>query len=154
MPNLLTFTAADIRFAVPLDQIVRVVPLVALKVVPKADPCVVGVMNMGGAGVPVVDLSIRLDLAEKRPYTVSTSIVICDKAGQWYGVIADSISGVQAVADTAVELSGLVIDEDVPYLGMGRAPDGQHVLILDLDRVLDLSFDLAPLPPLPEAVPV
>lgn len=146
MPNLLTFTVADMRFAAPLERTVKVVPLMTLKAVPKADACVVGVMNAGGVGVPVIDLSLRLDLAENRPYTTATSIVICDKGGQRYGVVADRIDGVLEVADDAVELSALLAAETLPYLGMCRARDGHQVLILDLDRVLDLTCAVAPPP--------
>lgn len=151
MPNYLAFTVADMRFAIPLERSEKVVPLVALKAIPKADACVAGVMNVTGVGVPVIDLAIRLDLPEKRPYSLATSIVICENGGQSYGLIAERIDGVIGVDEDAIELSDLLTADAMPYLGMCRGRDGQQVLMLDLDRILDIECAVLPPPPLEAA---
>jgi purine-binding chemotaxis protein CheW len=140
MADFMTFQAAGKSFAVPLARTEKVVPLVALAGLPMAEPCVVGVMNLAGVGVPVVDLAIRLDLPEKTPYTLATSIVVCRVGDKPFGLIAERIDGVRQVAGEAVEMSDALRTETMPYLGFYQSGDDGPVLVLDLDRVLDLRI--------------
>ena len=139
MPKFLTFRTAGKRFSIDLDRSEKVVPLVALEAVPKADACVVGVMNLGGVSVPVIDLSIRLDLPDIVPYGLATSIVVCRRGEQRFGFIADRIFGVEQVSDGSLELADVLHSDTMPYLGVYQTTGGGQSLVLDLDRVLDLT---------------
>lgn len=148
MVQVLTFTVSGARFAIDLEQSQKVVPLMAMRPVPKADPCVVGVMNLGGTSLPVIDLSLRLDLADVKPYTVATSVVVCRDGDACFGMIADRIDGVETVADDAVFLDEILRAKTMPYTGLFHARGGQQTLILDLDRLFKLDQSVAPLPDL------
>lgn len=142
MPTYLTFTTADTQFAILLDRSQKVVPLMALKAVPKADSCVAGMMNVGGVSVPVIDLAIRLDLEKQSACTLGTSIAICTRGEQAFGILTDRIDGVLRVDDDGVELADVLATDRTPYLGVCRTRAGQPALILDLDRVLDLTCEV------------
>lgn len=144
MSSYLAFTVARTRFAVPLERANKVVPLVALNAMPKADDCVAGLMNAGGVSVPVVDLAIRLDLSNRPPYSLAASIAICTRGAQWFGLLAHRIDGVVDIGDEKVELSDLMATENTPFLGVFRAEGGEQTLVLDLDRVLDLNCEIDP----------
>jgi len=154
MLKLLNFTVAATGFAVALESVRKVVPLVALKPLPKADGCVAGMMNLGGASVPVIDLSVRLDLADKNSYTLATSIVICIREGQLYGVVADRIDGVNSIDDEGVELADMLSSDSMPYRGVYRTDNGQQTLILELDKLLNLECPVNPPPNFDPVVPV
>lgn len=154
MLKLLNFTVAKTDFAVTLESTRKVVPLVALKPLPKADACVVGMINLGGASVPVIDLSVRLDLANTNFYTLATSIVICIRDDQLYGIVADRIDGVNSIDDDAIELADMLGSDSMPYLGVYRTAKGRQTLVLDLEKILNLECRVELPPAIDQAAPV
>ena len=157
MVQVLTFTVSGSRFAIDLERSQKVVPLMAMRALPKADPCVVGMMNLGGVSLAVIDLSLRLDLANAVPYTVATSVVVCSNDGQNFGMIADRIDGVETIADDEVFLDDVMRSRATPYTGLFHAKGGQQTLILDIDRLFKLDQPVDQLPdvarPTAETVP-
>jgi len=139
MQQLLNFTVADTRLAIDLEGTRKVIPLVALRPLPKPETCIAGLMNLGGASVPVIDLALRLDFPNNNAYTLAASIVICLREGQMFGIIADRIDGVCSVNDEAIELADVLRSDSMPYTGVYRSEQNCQILILDLDKVLDLA---------------
>lgn len=57
---VLTFQVGGIPYAVPVRQVIEVVPKVALRPVPHAPPSLIGLLRYRGEAVPVVDLGLLL----------------------------------------------------------------------------------------------
>src|SRR3989338_336762 len=60
--SFLLFTAQDMRLCVRLEHCIKILPLMALQALPGAPPHLVGLMNLHGEGVQVVDIAACLDL--------------------------------------------------------------------------------------------
>lgn len=71
----LLFQLGPDRYALPARDIVEVLPLVALKTLPRAAPGVAGLVNFRGAAVPVIDLS-ALALGQPAQSRVSTRLLV------------------------------------------------------------------------------
>jgi purine-binding chemotaxis protein CheW len=59
MFHLVVFLLAEQRYALPLRMVERVLPMVAVSPLPQAPPMTLGVINLHGTVIPVVDLRRR-----------------------------------------------------------------------------------------------
>lgn len=155
--QFLSFSVAGSDFAVGILQVKEILQYEPITRVPSVPASIRGVINLRGTVVPVVDLAVKLGLAET-PVTPRTCILIVEVAlgtdRTVMGVLADAVSEVLELGDGDIEPPppfGTRVRVD--YLtGMGKLGKG-FVLLLDLDRALSAEErDLAFRPP-PEARP-
>ena len=104
--------------------------------IPQAPSYVLGVLNLRGAIVPVIDMRLRFGLP-REDYGPTTVTVIVTVAGRNFGVVVDGVSDVLDV--TAANLRpvpdmGTTVDTE--YLKGLTAVDERMVLLLDVDKLL------------------
>lgn len=109
----LSFRIAGRHYALPLRQMREIRPLPPLAHVPKAPPYLLGVFNLIGRVVPVLDVAMKLGIGE---IGIDDSICV---------VVAD----VPFAGDTAVV--GFLVD------AVGDVVDNDAVERLDLDGLLE-----------------
>jgi len=104
--------------------------------IPQAPHYVLGVLNLRGSIVPVLDLRLRFGLPGEE-YTHTTVTVIVTVAGRLFGVVVDNVSDVLDVAGTAVRpVPDMGTTVDTEYLkGLTSAAE-RMVLLLDVDKLL------------------
>lgn len=127
-------------YALPLEQVVEVLRMVAVTPVPEAPPYMAGVVNLRGSLIPMIDLRPRLGLspAEIDPSQV---FLVAAARGRTVGLLADRVEDVVEVsrgttepADEASGAVGLVT-------GFTRSADGA-LPILDFEGlVADVDAD-------------
>lgn len=104
--------------------------------VPQSPPFVLGVLNLRGAIVPIMDLRVRFGLPgkEREPTTVTIIVAV---GGRHFGMVVDGVSDVldvEAAAISAVPDFGQAIDSD--YLS-GLAPYAEGMaMLLDVRKLL------------------
>jgi purine-binding chemotaxis protein CheW len=82
-------------------EIVRTRPLARL---PGAPTWVIGIMNLRGTLLTVVDLSVRLGgVTEGGPSGVPRVVMVVEGAGKRFGIGVESVQGVADVATDAIE---------------------------------------------------
>ncbi len=116
--KLLVFHIGPDRYGLPLKQIQRVLPLMALKQLPLAPPVVAGLMNLHGQPIPVIDLA-RLAGHESSAQHYDTRIVLADYtapdgAVHALGLLAERVQGIQAIRDDDWKEPGV---RAAPFLG-------------------------------------
>jgi purine-binding chemotaxis protein CheW len=136
----LTFMLGGEVFAVGILAIKEIIEYGGLTAVPMMPDCIRGVINLRGAVVPVMDLSMRFGKAAtvegKRTCIV---IVEIDTAGgqQVVGVMVDAVNAVLEIPASEIEPApafGARIRSDF-IEGMGKV-NGKFVILLNVDRVL------------------
>ncbi len=138
-----TFFMGDDEYAVDILRLREIAPCRDVTRVPGMPPWVLGVMNLRGSVVTVVDLGLRFGLGE-RPTSRFTCVVVVDVEldGQplQLGVRADRMSRV-------LDLQAEDVQPPPPFgtrvrldylLGMARAGE-RFALLLDVTRVLSLD---------------
>ncbi|MEZ2419922.1 chemotaxis protein CheW [Luteibacter sp. RCC_6_2] len=104
--------------------------------IPQAPSYVLGVLNLRGAIVPVLDLRLRFGLASEE-YTATTVCVIVMVAGRQFGVVVDAVSDVIDVLPAAVRpVPDMGTTVDTEYLKGLTSVGERMVLLLDVDRLL------------------
>ena len=137
MDQLVVFTLDDRRYGLPLAAVERVVRMVDLTPLPRAPDIVLGVVNVQGRVIPVVDLRRRFRLPE-RDIALADQLVIARTARRPVALVADAATGVlEYSAREAVGARDIV--PGVEYVeSVVKLADGL-VLIHDLDRFLSLD---------------
>jgi purine-binding chemotaxis protein CheW len=137
----LSFALGKEEYALPLLAVREVIAMPEFTPVPFSPPHFLGIMNLRGQVISVIDL--RLKLGVKPSGSNETAVIICDLANVCLGVVVDAI--VQVIAPEPGELS------DKPEMTSGvsaeyitriyRRPDAL-VMLIDIARALGVS-DLA-----------
>ncbi|MBY6276934.1 chemotaxis protein CheW [Symbiobacterium thermophilum] len=118
---------AVVREVVPLQRVTRV---------PRTPAYVLGVINLRGRVIPVIDLRRRLRLSTSAA-TKATRIAIAEVDGDQVGMVVDSVEEVARVPADAVEPpSSLLSRVDREHvLGVAKV-GGRLVTLLDLRQIL------------------
>ena len=139
----LTFLLGGEMFAIDILNIKEIIEYGSLTTVPMMPEFIRGVINLRGAVVPVVDLSVRFG-RKSVEVTKRTCIVIIEieTEGEWQdvGVVVDSVSEVLEIPQSEIEPApafGARIRADF-IQGMGKI-NGRFVVILNADRVLSVD---------------
>ena len=137
----LTFMLGGEVFAIGILAIKEIIEYDNVTAVPMMPECVRGVINLRGAVVPVIDLSVRFGRSVSQQ-TRRTCIVIVEvqaegQERQVMGVIVDAVNEVLEIAGTEMEAApsfGTQIRTDF-IRGMGKVGN-RFVIVLDVDVVL------------------
>jgi purine-binding chemotaxis protein CheW len=136
----LTFVLAGEVFAMGILAIKEIIEYANLTAVPMMPEYVRGVINLRGAVVPVIDLSVRFSKPPS-PVTKRTCIVIIEIVASGerhvFGVVVDAVNAVLDIPATEVEpppAFGTSVRTDFIH-GMGKV-NGKFVILLDVDHVL------------------
>lgn len=141
----LTFSLGEEMFAIGILAIREIIEYGHLTEVPMVPPFIRGVINLRGAVVPVVDLSVRFGRLATQS-TKRTCIVIIETLGsetfqgQQMGIVVDSVSEVLEISAANIEpppAFGARIRTDF-INGMGKV-NGKFVVVLDVERILSLD---------------
>jgi len=136
----LTFTLGSELFALGILSVREIIEYGQLTPVPMLPPSILGVINLRGSVVPVLDLSLRFGLAGTR-IGQRTCIVILEvsrgETSQVIGVVVDAVNAVLDIAAADIEPApsfGMRIRTDF-IQGMGKV-DGRLLVLLDIGQVL------------------
>lgn len=127
----------DRRYGLSLSAVERVLRMVYVTLLPKAPQIVLGVVNVRGRLIPVVNLRRRFRLPE-RDFALTDQLLIARTARRPVALAADAVTGV--LEYSAQEAAGAQdIVPGIEYVeSVVKLPDGL-VLIHDLDKFLSLD---------------
>lgn len=136
----LTFVCAGEEYGVDILRVQEIKGWDGVTRVPYAPPYLLGVMNLRGVIVPVIDLRLRFGLA-RRAADASTVVVVVRVRGErgerTAGIVVDAVSEVYSIARDAVK--------PTPDLGVGAAGAcvrglatvaDKMVMLLDIDDLV------------------
>lgn len=111
--SLLIFTIEGIRIAVDLQFVERVVRAAALTAIPGAPDTVMGMLNLNGTPVPIVNLRKKLNLGD-RELDTNDEIVIFKRGHALLGAVVDDVEDVKQVKNT--DMTPVAREADLPHL--------------------------------------
>ncbi len=135
--QLLEFALDDQRYGLPLAAVERVVRMVAITPLPQAPPIVLGIINVHGRVIPVVDIRRRFRLPPRHP-RATDQLIIAHTLRRSLALVADPVVGVIQCAVSAVVPAGTVLPSLGYVAGVVKLPSGL-VLLHDLDTFLSLD---------------
>ncbi|MCG6865131.1 MAG: chemotaxis protein CheW [Thiogranum sp.] len=131
-----TFRLADEIYGINVMQVQEVLRVSEIAPVPGAPHYVLGIINLRGNVVTVIDTRIRLGLATSE-VTDSTRIVIIEGAKHVVGILVDCVAEVVDLTQSDVESAPSVgNDESAKYIQGVASRDGELLILVDLNKLL------------------
>jgi purine-binding chemotaxis protein CheW len=131
-----TFRLADEIYGINVMQVQEVLRVSEIAPVPGAPHYVLGIINLRGNVVTVVDTRIRLGL-QTSEVTDSTRIVIIEGAKHVVGILVDCVAEVVDLPSSEVESAPNVgNDESAKYVQGVASRDGELLILVDLNKLL------------------
>ncbi|MBI3957216.1 MAG: purine-binding chemotaxis protein CheW [Chloroflexi bacterium] len=135
--QLVVFAVEQQNYALRLSTVERIVRAVEVTPLPKMPEIVLGVVNVQGQIIPVVNLRRRFRLPE-REIDPSDQLIIARTSKRTVGLVADEVRGVIDVTGEKVTAGGEVVPGLEYVAGVVRLEDGL-ILIHDLNTFLSLD---------------
>jgi len=135
--QLVTFKLDDVEFGLDIAKVQEIVHRANITQVPGSPSFVIGVLNLRGQIIPVIDSRLRFHLPPSDP-TPRTRIIVMDLGGQSTGLQVDAVAEVVKLDDFSLrETPPLVAGVRSDYLaGMVQAGN-RLITLIELDKILD-----------------
>lgn len=139
--QLVVFSLDEQRYALLLSNVERIVRAVEITPLPKAPEIVLGVINVRGEIIPVVNIRKRFRLPE-REIALSDHLIIAKTSRRAVALLADRVGQVLEVPENKI-ISAKKILPAMDYVeGVVKLEDGL-ILIHDLEKFLSLEEERA-----------
>lgn len=135
--QLAEFRLDERRFAIPISAVERVVRIVEILMLPQAPDIVLGVVDVHGQIVPVVNMRRRFRLAE-REISLSDHLMIARTSRRTLGFVADVVVGMVQPLESEMTVADTILPGLGYVEGVAKLPDGL-ILVHNLDTLL--SFE-------------
>lgn len=139
----LTFVLSDEEYGVDILRVQEIRCFESVTRIPNSPPHVLGVLNLRGSIVPIVDLRLRfrLEAAEYGPTTVIVVARVENESGsRVVGMVVDGVSDVCNVAKCNVKPAPNLGDSmDTRFLSGLATIEDRMVILLNLDQLLCMS---------------
>lgn len=134
--QFVTFRLGDESYGINVMQVQEVLRVTEIAPVPGAPDFVLGIINLRGNVVTVIDARLRFGLPSKEPDD-ATRIVIIEAEQQVFGILVDSVAEVVDLARSDIEAAPNVGNEESSRYIQGVASMGDELLIVvDLNKLL------------------
>jgi purine-binding chemotaxis protein CheW len=137
MECFVAFYLDELRMALALRAVERVIRAVCISQLPDAPQIVLGVINVQGRVVPVVNMRARFRLPN-REIVLADRLVIAQTTRRTVALAVDSVAGVIEYPAPALVGAGEILPGLEYVTGVAKLDDGM-LFIHDLDRFLSLD---------------
>ncbi|MEA2039388.1 MAG: chemotaxis protein CheW [Thermodesulfobacteriota bacterium] len=131
--EVVEFMLAHERYALELTHIREVYPLKELTPLPGAPDFVLGIINVRGQILSIIDIKKFFELPEKG-LTNLNQVIILESEEMEFGILADEILGTSSIPASTIQTSlPTLTDIREEYL---KGVTGDRVVILDGEKIL------------------
>jgi purine-binding chemotaxis protein CheW len=139
----LTFDLAEEEYGLEILRVREIIGMMEITPVPRTPDFVLGVINLRGKVIPVIDLRLKFGLPYQEPDDRTCVIVVevvSDGTTVQMGIVVDRVNEVVDVKGADVEATpnfGVALDTAF-IMGMAKVGDKVKIL-LEIDKVLTTS---------------
>jgi purine-binding chemotaxis protein CheW len=140
LPQYLTFVCAGEEYGVEILRVQEIKGWEGVTRVPYTPAYLLGVMNLRGVIVPVIDLRLRFGL-KARPAGGSTVVIVVriatPRGDKTAGIVVDAVSEVYSIAAEDIKPTPEIgdVSDGACVLGL-TSVDKKMVMLLDIDRLV------------------
>ncbi len=134
--QLVTFKLEEETYGINVMQVQEVLRVAEIAPVPGAPEYVLGIINLRGNVVTVIDTRNRFGLAQAET-TENSRIVIIEGEGQVVGIQVDSVAEVVELRESEIDSAPNVGNEETArYIQGVHTREGQLLIVIDINRLL------------------
>ena len=135
--HYLVFTLEDQRYALGIEAVERVVRAVEIRSVPQTSEILMGLMNLQGRIIPVLNIRRRFHLPP-RDMDIKDRIIVSRTSFRPIAIVADRIEAVIEFPQKEIlEASQILSDMEGYVEGVGKLND-DTVLIYDINKLFSI----------------
>ena len=135
----MTFKCSDEIYGISIKYVNEIIGLSQITKVPETQDYLIGLINLRGKIIPVIDVRIRFG-KEQLEYNDRTCVIVIDVKSTVIGLIVDAIDEVAAFAENEItpppSVSDLAMQAKKYVFGIGRV-NGEVKLLLDPDKLIN-----------------
>lgn len=133
--EFVSLTAGGQGFCIPITQIREIRRWTQVTALPQADAAVLGVMNLRGAVIPIIDLAARLGIGASSNGQRSV-IVVVTVGTRVMGLLVESVSEILTAASESIRPNPMTRKDSVANSIVGLLSFEDTMLrVLDLDSL-------------------
>jgi purine-binding chemotaxis protein CheW len=148
--QVLTFSLGAEHYGVDILRVQEIRGWAPVTKIPKVPPHVLGVLNLRGSIVPIVDLRVRFNLtqAEFTPLTVIIVLSVNSSSGQReIGLVVDAVSDVVDIsAENLKQTPSLGSRASVEFVQGLAIVASRMLILLDVDELIQRDMEQVRLP--------
>ena len=132
----LTFTISGEDYGLEINYIKDIIQMQEITRVPGVAPYIIGITNLRGSIVPVVDVRIRFG-KEPQAYHERTCIVVIELDEMQIGMVVDAVQEVIHIPDSVVTQPPKMsaASENRYVRSIGNLDEKKIILLLDIQRL-------------------
>lgn len=141
--KMVTFSISGKDYAIDIMYVKEIAKAGQFTYVPNTLPFVVGVYNLRGEIIPILDLRIFFNISDKKDEDSKLqNLLILHVNEQTFGVIVDNIDKVVGIQKSSIQPSHpLFADINIKYIA-GVIENNKHLyILLDVERIFSKSKD-------------
>jgi len=125
------------EYGVLIEQVREIRPLESITKIPNAKSYVLGVMNLRGMIVPIMDVKEKLGFSSTDTPSPKARVLVADVNGKLTGLLIDEVDQVMRITSKEVEtnLSGGL--ESLEYIKGVVKISGRLIVLLDMMNLLE-----------------
>ncbi len=135
--TLVVFTLDHQRYALDLERVRRVIRVVAITPLPGAPAIVLGIIDLGGDVIPVIDVRRRFEHPQ-RDLRLSDHLIVASTGKRTVALLVDEANAVIDAPEESLAPSAGILPGIEMVDGAVKLEDGL-ILIHDLERLLSLE---------------
>jgi purine-binding chemotaxis protein CheW len=140
--ELIAFNIGEQQFCLSTSAVREIRGWTNTTPLPHAPPFVLGVVNLRGVVLPIVDLAVRLGFPPSQP-TARHAIIVAEVGNQVAGLLVDGVSDIFTCEDEKIQPTPEIAAETAKlYLRGVIAMDGRLIGVIDIVNLLP-STELA-----------
>ncbi|MBZ5749893.1 chemotaxis protein CheW [Metabacillus rhizolycopersici] len=138
--KVIVFQLENEEYGIPVQQVRSIERVQHITRVPRTAPFIKGVINLRGVITPIIDLRIRLGLAELS-VNESTRIIIVSNEDMDVGFIVDAANDVIDLGEDTIEPAPDVVGSvQAEYIKGVAKVEKRLIVMIDLEEVLKVEI--------------
>lgn len=137
--SFLSFTLGEESFATNVAKVLNILEMMKITKIPKMPDCMLGVINLRGSVLPLIDLRIKFGM-KQAAHTTKTCILVLeveiDKDLLKIGALVDSVQEVFGLTAEKIQQApniGSKYKSDIIY-GIAKISE-EFIMFLDIDKI-------------------
>ena len=132
----LTFELASEGYGLEIRHVIEIIGIQPVTRVPDMPEHVIGVLNLRGNVIPIIDVRLRFHL-EARDYDERTCIIVVDVDGSSVGLVVDKVNEVVDIPEGNIEPPPTAGKRNGRYIqGLGKIEQDVKIL-LDIESLIN-----------------
>ena len=134
--ELIAFRIGDQEFCVNIMSVREIRGWTKATSLPHSPSYVMGVINLRGAVLPIVDLSARLGMTPAEP-TVRHVIIVAQVKSQVVGLLVDTVSDILTITDDEIQPTPDVVSSEFEksFARGVLAVEGRMICLIELEAI-------------------